>query len=518
MYQSLYRKYRPKSFKEVVGQEHIVRTLKNQIKLKKIGHAYLFTGTRGTGKTSVAKIFAKAVNCLNNTDGEPCNSCEICQAINNNTTMDVLEIDAASNNSVNDVRELRESVIYAPSQAKYKVYIIDEVHMLSTGAFNALLKTLEEPPPHVIFILATTEPDKLPDTILSRCQRFDFKRIPTRLIAQNLDRICNDSGIKIEEKGLKTIAIYGNGSMRDAISLLEQCASYKEGLITYEDVCEMLGVANDEVLFSLLDYMNAKDVAASLKQLDKILSYGIDVGNFLKSLTYILRDMVLYKTGGEELKEILYSDVETIKERVQNFGTAFLTNALEKFTNLQKEVRYAISPLTLLEVTILRLIKPEISYDMMSLLARVEQIEDKLEKGQFFLKEEKKEVENKKINISLEKEENVTPQIVQQEDIDLEKVWAEVKEMIKKERIALYAFIEKGIPYLKKGTIVVEYPEEYALLKEELSKAENKSFIEGILKELVGKAIPLKFELRKNEEELLVQQVKEFFGEDIEII
>ncbi|HHY80802.1 MAG TPA: DNA polymerase III subunit gamma/tau, partial [Thermoanaerobacter sp.] len=178
MYQSLYRKYRPRSFKEVVGQEHIVRTLKNQIKLKKIGHAYLFTGTRGTGKTSVAKIFAKAVNCLNNKDGEPCNSCEICQAINNNTTMDVLEIDAASNNSVNDVRELRESVIYSPSLAKYKVYIIDEVHMLSTGAFNALLKTLEEPPPHVIFILATTEPDKLPDTILSRCQRFDFKKIP----------------------------------------------------------------------------------------------------------------------------------------------------------------------------------------------------------------------------------------------------------------------------------------------------------------------------------------------------
>ncbi|MDK2814381.1 MAG: polymerase subunit gamma/tau [Thermoanaerobacter sp.] len=516
MYQSLYRKYRPKSFKEVVGQEHIVKTLKNQIKLNRIGHAYLFTGTRGTGKTSIAKIFAKAVNCLNNAEGEPCNSCDICHAINNNTTMDVLEIDAASNNSVNDVRELRESVIYAPSQTKYKVYIIDEVHMLSTGAFNALLKTLEEPPSHVIFILATTEPDKLPDTILSRCQRFDFKRIPTRLIAQNLDRICNDSGIKIEDKGLKTIALYGNGSMRDAISLLEQCISYKEGFITYEDVCEMLGVANDEMLFSLLDYINAKDVAASLKQLDKILSYGIDLGNFLKSLTYILRDMVLYKTGGEELKEILYSNAETIKEKVQNFGTAFLTNALEKFTNLQREIRYAISPLTLLEITILRLIKPEISYDMLSLLSRVEQIEDKLTKGQFFLKEEKEEDENKERNTLPKKEK--TTQIIEQEDIDLEKVWIEVKETIKKERIALYAFIEKGTPYFKNGTIVVEYPEENALFKEELNKAENKSFIEEIVKKLVGKSIHLKFELKKNEEELLVQQVKEFFGEDIEII
>lgn len=504
-----------------MGQDHIVKTLKNQIKFNKIGHAYLFSGTRGTGKTSVAKIFAKAINCLNNTDGEPCNSCEVCQSINNNTTMDILEIDAASNNSVNDVRELRESVIYSPSLTKYKVYIIDEVHMLSTGAFNALLKTLEEPPPHVIFILATTEPDKLPDTILSRCQRFDFKRIPTRLIAQNLDRICNDSRIKIEEKGLKTIALYGNGSMRDAISILEQCASYKEDLITYEDVCEMLGVANDEMLFLLLEYINAKDATSSLKQLDKILSYGVDIGNFLKSLISILRDMVIYKTGGEELEGILYNDSETIKGKSQNFGTAFLTNALEKFINLQREIKYAISPVTLLEVTILRLIKQEISYDMMSLLARVEQLEEKLKQGQIFIKNSEQEAKNQKEeikNFKREREEGQKNILPQQEDIDLDKVWNEVKEIVKRERIAVYTFMKKGVPYLKNGAIVLEYPEEYSFLKDELSKVENKTFIEKILKKVAGKELSLKFELKKNEEELLIKQVKELFGEDIEII
>lgn len=518
MYQSLYRKYRPKSFSEVVGQDHIVRTLRNQIKMGRIGHAYLFTGTRGTGKTSVAKIFAKAVNCLNPKDGEPCNSCEVCQAINTGTTMDVLEIDAASNNSVNDVRELRESVIYSPSLTKYKVYIIDEVHMLSTGAFNALLKTLEEPPRHVIFILATTEPEKLPDTILSRCQRFDFKKIPTKQIAQNLERICRDSGIQIEQNGIRAIALYGNGSMRDAISLLEQCASYKEGLITYEDVCEILGVANEEMLFSLLDHIYEKDAVASLQQLDKILSYGIDLGNFLRSFTYMLRDMVIYKTGGDELIEILYGDQETIKAKSQKYSIGFLTNALEKFTALQREIRYAVSPVTLLELTILRLIRPEISYDMGSLIARIEELEEKINKGYVATKEEspkthEKDELEKKVNAAKEAKE-------EREEIDLGRVWLEVKGILKKERMMLYTFLEKGVPHLKDGKIVVEYSEEDALLVEQLGRPENKDFIEAVVEKVVKKRIPIEFALKKSEEDLLIKQVKEFFGDgiDIEII
>ncbi|MGB9780444.1 DNA polymerase III subunit gamma/tau [Caldanaerobacter sp.] len=516
MYQSLYRKYRPKSFSEVVGQDHIVRTLKNQIKLGRIGHAYLFTGTRGTGKTSVAKIFAKAVNCLNPKDGEPCNSCEVCQAINTGSTMDVLEIDAASNNSVNDVRELRESVIYSPSLTKYKVYIIDEVHMLSTGAFNALLKTLEEPPQHVIFILATTEPEKLPDTILSRCQRFDFKKIPTKQIVENLGRICKDSGIQIEYNGIKAIALYGNGSMRDAISLLEQSASYKEGLITYEDVCEILGIANQEMLFSLLDSLYEKDALASLINLDKILSYGIDLGNFLRSFTYLLRDMVIYKTGGDDLSDIIYGDYDTIKEKSQKYTLEFLTNALERFTSLQREIRYAVSPVTLLELTILKMIKPEISHDMASLIARIENLEKKMYKGD--------EIKGKK-EVAVTTEEKVSEKTengagiseMQEKSLDLKKVWPEVKGVVKKDRMILFTFLEKGSPKWESGKIVIEYSEEEALLVEELKKPENKSLIDNAVEKVVGKKIPVEFVVKKKEEDLLIDQVKKIFGEGIDI-
>lgn len=529
MYQSLYRKYRPKRFADVVGQDHIVKTLKNQIKAGKIGHAYLFCGTRGTGKTSVAKIFAKAVNCKNNLNGEPCNACEICELINSNSTMDILEIDAASNNSVNDVRELRETIIYAPSLTKYKVYIIDEVHMLSSGAFNALLKTLEEPPAHAIFILATTEPDKLPDTILSRCQRFDFKRIPTKIIAQNLNKICADSGIKIEDRGLKTIALYGNGSMRDAISILEQCASYNDDMIGYEDVCEMLGTANDDILYSLLDSINSGDAVSSVKYLDKILSYGIDISNLLKSLISLLRDMLMYKSGGDAMEEVLDNDFETVKEKSQNFGMAFLSNALEKFVALQRDIKYSPSPVTLLEVTILRIMRPEISHDIPSIISRIEKIERRLEEinslsgGVAFIKDsiDKTGEETPKI----EKEDKIKSEIkietkkeTKNVNIDISKIWNEAKELIKKDRMTLFALMDMGVPYLKDDEIVVEYPEEYSFCKDELSKAENKEYVEKALYKISGKEIRLKFSIKKSEEEMLVEQVKALFGDDVEII
>lgn len=526
MYQSLYRKYRPKKFEDVVGQDHIVRTLKNQIKMGKIGHAYLFCGTRGTGKTSVAKIFAKAVNCKNNLDGEPCNTCQICELINSNSTMDILEIDAASNNSVNDVRELRETIIYAPSLARYKVYIIDEVHMLSSGAFNALLKTLEEPPAHAIFILATTEPDKLPDTILSRCQRFDFKRIPTKVIAQNLNKICIDSDIKIEDRGLKAIALYGNGSMRDAISILEQCASYNSGVVKYEDVCEMLGTANDDILYSLLDSINSGDAASSVKYLDKILSYGIDISNLLKSLISLLRDMLMYKSGGDTMEEILDNDIETVKEKAQNFGKAFLSNALEKFVALQKDIKYSPSPVILLEVAILRLISPEISNDIQGVLNRIEKIEQRLENIKSLPTEDItiKDSTNKKIieETSRAKKEVVIKPVIEKEtkkvDINIAKIWNEAKELVKKDRMTLFAFMDMGIPYSKDDEIVVEYPEEHSFFKEELSKAENKDYVEKVLCKILGREIRLGFSIKKSEEEMLVEQVKAVFGDDVEVI
>ena len=260
MYQALYRQYRPKTFDEVLGQEHITTTLKNQIKSNNIGHAYLFAGTRGTGKTSTAKIFSRAVNCLNPIDGNPCNQCEICKGILNESIMDVIEMDAASNRKIEDIRELKDKVIYPPAKARYKIYIIDEVHMLTTQAFNALLKTLEEPPKHLIFILATTELQKLPQTILSRCQRFDFKRISSMDIVTNMQRIRDKLNIKIDDRVLKLIARNSDGAMRDALSLLDQCISYKTEDLTYEDALNILGIANTDFIFDLVDHIKNKDL------------------------------------------------------------------------------------------------------------------------------------------------------------------------------------------------------------------------------------------------------------------
>ena len=272
MHKALYRVYRPQKFEDVVGQEHITKTLRNQIENNNIGHAYLFSGTRGTGKTSTAKIFARAVNCLESIEQEPCNECEVCKDILHDNIMDVVEIDAASNNSVDDIRELRENVKYSPTKAKYKVYIIDEVHMLSQGAFNALLKTLEEPPSYVIFILATTEPHKIPATILSRCQRFDFKRVTVKDITSRMKKICVEENIEVEEKALNLIARNSQGALRDALSILDQCISFGDNKIEYKDVVELLGTVNVEQLFDLAQYIINQDTKESLKILNEFIS------------------------------------------------------------------------------------------------------------------------------------------------------------------------------------------------------------------------------------------------------
>ena len=284
MHKALYRVYRPKTFGDVVGQEHIVKTLKNQIKNNNIGHAYLFSGTRGTGKTSTAKIFARAVNCLNPINEEPCNECEICIDTLNDNIMDIVEIDAASNNSVDDIRELRESVKYTPSKAKYKVYIIDEVHMLSQGAFNALLKTLEEPPSYVIFILATTEPHKIPATILSRCQRFDFKRVSSKDIASRMSYICKKENIEAEEKALSLIARNSQGALRDALSILDQCMSFGNEKIEYNDVIELLGTVNIDELFELSQSIIDENTKKSLEILNEFIIWGKDIRNLINDL------------------------------------------------------------------------------------------------------------------------------------------------------------------------------------------------------------------------------------------
>ena len=321
-YTALYRKYRPQTFDEIVGQDHITRTLKNQIMSGRVGHAYLFNGSRGTGKTSSAKILSRAINCLNPKDGNPCNECEICKAALDGSLTDIVEMDAASNNSVEDIRSIRDEVNFLPTASKYRVYIIDEVHMLSIGAFNALLKTLEEPPEHVKFILATTEPQKLPATILSRCQRFDFKKLGNEYIKQRIEYICTQDKINIDEDAINTISVLAEGAMRDALSILERCLQENTDKITNDQVKELVGLpklqAVNEVLNNILDY----NMEATLNSVNTILSDGKDISNLLWEIIKYVKDVLVFKTTNkleiynkEELEKIKAVSEKADKER-----------------------------------------------------------------------------------------------------------------------------------------------------------------------------------------------------------
>ena len=321
-YTALYRKFRPSTFDQVKGQDHIVQTLKNQINANRIGHAYLFCGTRGTGKTSVAKIFAKAVNCEHPVDGSPCNECETCRGITNGSAMNVIEIDAASNNGVDNIRQIRDEIQYSPSSGKYTVYIIDEVHMLSIGAFNALLKTLEEPPAYVIFILATTEPHKIPITILSRCQRYDFKRISIDTIAARLSELMEKESIEVEDKAIRYVAKAADGSMRDALSLLDQCIAFYLGQkLTYDNVLDVLGAVDNEIFSRLTRSVIDSDVATSLNILDEIIMQGREPGQFVNDFIWYLRNLMLIKTSDDdEIMEVIDASaerIEALKEEAQ---------------------------------------------------------------------------------------------------------------------------------------------------------------------------------------------------------
>jgi DNA polymerase-3 subunit gamma/tau len=317
-YIALYRKWRPLVFEDVVEQEHVVKTLKNAVKSARIAHAYLFCGTRGTGKTSMAKIFSRAINCLNPRDGDPCNECDICRGILSGSLLDVIEIDAASNNSVDNIRDIRDEVIYTPSSAKYKVYIIDEVHMLSSGAFNALLKTLEEPPSHAVFILATTEPHKLPATILSRCQRFDFRRIPIESIMGRLDRIAEASGVSLHKEASKLIAKMADGALRDAISILDQCMAVGAKEVSYEDVLTVVGIVNDTFISEIVDAINSKDINHILKMVEKLVMDGKDISKFVSDLVLYYRNLLICKITDkpEEIIDVTPDAVENMKRRV----------------------------------------------------------------------------------------------------------------------------------------------------------------------------------------------------------
>ena len=353
-YTALYRKFRPTKFSEIVGQEHITRTLRNQIIAGRVGHAYLLTGGRGTGKTSAAKILARAINCLNPQDGEPCNECEICKAAIQGSLTDIVEMDAASNNSVEDIRSIREEVNFLPTVAKYRVYIIDEVHMLSVGAFNALLKTLEEPPEHVKFILATTEPQKLPATILSRCQRFDYKKISPDNIKSRLEFICQESDIKITDEALKTISVLAEGAMRDALSILERCVQEGEDEINDEKVKELVGIPKVEYINKIVNSVIDCNTEKTLENIDEVISDGKDLNNLIWEIIKYVKDILVFKSSGT-LSLYNETELEKIKEIADKTEKDRLLKIIYCLSELANDLKMTTQKTIMLEVGIMKL-------------------------------------------------------------------------------------------------------------------------------------------------------------------
>jgi len=383
-YTALYRKFRPGEFEDVKGQDHIVTTLQNQIKANRIGHAYLFCGTRGTGKTTVAKIFAKAVNCEHPVNGSPCGQCAMCKSIAAGTSMNVIEIDAASNNGVDNIREIREEVTYRPTEGRYKVYIIDEVHMLSIGAFNALLKTLEEPPEYVIFILATTEVHKIPITILSRCQHYDFKRISIETITDRMRELMETEQVEVEEKALRYIAKAADGSMRDALSLLDQCIAFYLGQkLTYDHVLEVLGAVDTDVFSKLLRKVIERDVAGVLDIVEDLVMQGRELTQLAADFTWYLRNLLLVKTSDniEDVLDVSTENMMQLKEESEMIELDMLLRYIRVFSELSGQLKYATQKRVMLEVALIKLCTPAMETKQDSLLDRIRAVEEKVEKG-----------------------------------------------------------------------------------------------------------------------------------------
>lgn len=383
-YTALYRKFRPTAFEDVKGQDHIVRTLRNQIVAGRIGHAFLFCGTRGTGKTTIAKILAKAVNCEHPVNGSPCNACASCRSINEQSTMNVIEMDAASNNRVDDIRQVIDDVQYSPTTGKYKVYIIDEVHMLSAGAFNALLKTLEEPPSYVIFILATTEAHKIPITILSRCQRYDFRRITIDVIAARLQELLEKEEVEAEEKAVRYIAKAGDGSMRDALSLLDRCIAFYLGeTLTYDKVLEVLGAVDLDTFSALFRNITESNVVGCMEILEELMIRGRELGQVVIDFTWYLRNLLLIQTSSQakDIVDVTTEQFAIMEEESHLVDSEIIMRYIRVLSELSNQIRYANQKRVLFEVTLIKLCKPVMEKDYQSILDRLRVIENQLEHG-----------------------------------------------------------------------------------------------------------------------------------------
>lgn len=496
MHKALYRSYRPQTFEDVVGQEHIIKTLKNQIQTNTIGHAYLFCGTRGTGKTSTAKIFARTVNCPNSINEEPCNNCDICKEILADNTMDVIEIDAASNNSVDDIREIRENVKYTPTKSKYKVYIIDEVHMLSQGAFNALLKTLEEPPSYVIFILATTEPHKIPATILSRCQRFDFKRVTVSDMINRMKVICSDIGIEADDKALNLIARSSQGALRDALSILDQCISFSDNSIQYKDVVELLGTVNIDYLFKIANYIVNEDTKSCLEMLNELVIWGKDIKNFISDLIDHFRNLMVCKVS-KDLDEIISLPEETLeqlKDQSNPIDIKDIIRILNVLSEAQDNIRYSSNPRVLVEVCIMKLCQPMYDDSNEGLIKRISKLEQIISSG-IKLTPNSKAEDNIEIKIEGSTEYSVDYEEIKSEDVkQLEKIWPNILEQIKKDKqMPIQALLREAKDFNINGnTLYIIFDDKFSFAKNKLSSYDTLTYIENVISNISHRKFKIK--------------------------
>lgn len=480
-YTALYRKFRPLNFSEMVGQEHITRTLRNQVIEQRVGHAYLFNGGRGTGKTSAAKILARAVNCLNPKDGEPCNECEICKAILSGSLTDVVEMDAASNNSVEDIRAIRDEVNFLPTRAKYRVYIIDEVHMLSTGAFNALLKTLEEPPEHVKFILATTEPQKLPATILSRCQRFDFKRISTQDIIKRLEIICKESNIQISKEALELIAILSEGAMRDAISILERCAAEQTEEINEDKVRDLVGIPKITYINKLAKEIINKEPEEAINIVNTILEEGKDIDNFLWELIKYIKDILVYKSTSK-LEIYNQEEIKNIKELADSTNKERLLRLIYELSELANNIKWSSQKAIMFEAGIIKACM-EVNVVPQNVVAQ-EQVVNRKQIAPV----------QKQENIAVApKERKIEPQN-QRNSAPSASYWNNVINKVKQSgKMAIYVnLIGSKASQLNDMTVEVELANKNDFGREMLEKYENKALVEKFVSEEMRKSYAFK--------------------------
>ncbi len=532
-YIALYRQWRPLVFDDVVEQQHIVKSLKYSVSTGRIAHAYLFCGTRGTGKTTMAQILSRAVNCLNQDNGNPCNKCEICKGILSGSLLDVMEIDAASNNSVDNVRDIRDEVIYTPARAKYKVYIIDEVHMLSTGAFNALLKTLEEPPSHVIFILATTEPHKLPATILSRCQRYDFRRITVDSIASRLDMISKANGIDVEGEALKLIARLSDGALRDALSILDQCISLGSKKITYTDVLSITGVVNESFISSFVDSISSKDISNLLSMIDDLVMEGKDISQFISTLILYYRNLLLCKLldNVEEIIEASKNSIATMKLQASKLEKDIIIYVIKELSELESGLKWVNHPRVMLEVVLIKVctgtatsadtIHPVGNSDNTgttkstaaftsndpgtsnaSNITSDIAIKDTTKVNNEVSDELNTEDEGIKLDNNSTDKVNIKDNAIldQKSNINLDQIWDDVlKELMKIGKGPLYFILRTAkILQVGKKCIGIILPGDYEANKDIISQSDNIKLIEKILRAKLGTEVRVKCLLEKD--------------------